>query len=117
MGHFILCRNSRIIENELKSESIDRFIFLIINWFHLQKYRDPADNGDWSTLYQPPYYSEDSKYYLLVTPQEDRDHGKYLHITKVDLSQPNTSNLEHSITLGPFEVQKILAWDEKQKQM
>ena len=51
---------------------------------------------------------------LIVTPQRDGDRGKYLHITKVDL---NTSSLQHSITLGPFEVQKILAWDEKQKQM
>ena len=83
----------------------------------MQTYRETADKEDWSTLYQPPYYSSDGQFYLLVTPQRDGDHGKYLHITKVNVSQPNTSNLEHSITLGPFEVQKILAWDEKQNLM
>ena len=67
---------------------------------------------EWSALYQPPYYSSDGNSYLLVTPQRDGKNGKYLHITKIDINQPNTSKMEHSITLGAFEVQKILAWDE-----
>ena len=80
--------------------------------FDFQTYREKVVGDGWSTLYQPPYYSRDGRSYLLVAPQRDGANGKYLHIIKVDVSQPNTSNQQHSITLGPFEVQKIIAWDE-----
>ena len=86
-------------------------------FFTFQTYRENVEETDWSTLYQPPYYSTDGKSYLLVAPQRVGKIGKYLHITKVDVSQPNTSNLERSITSGKFEVDKILAWDESQKVM
>ena len=93
------------------------FISVSILRLLLQTYRESVAKEEWATLYQPPYYSTDGKHYLLVAPQRDGDNGKYLHITKIDVSQPNTSNLEHSITLGPFEVQKILAWDESNNLM
>ena len=89
-----------------------RFIFC------LQTYRENVAENEWSTLYQPPYYSETGKSYLLIAPQRDGKNGKYLHIIKVERdSKPNTSILEHPITLGPFEVKKILAWDESNSTM
>ena len=100
----------------IKNKNISKFQSIFFNKSNialfLQTYRQSVSKEEWSTLYQPPYYSTDGKHYLLVAPQRDGEHGKYLHITKIDVSQPNTSNLEHSITLGPFEVHKILAWDE-----
>ena len=81
---------------------------------YLQTYRQNVEDKAWSTLYSPPYYSKDGKSYLLVAPQRIGENGTFAHIVKVDLSKPDTSNsLEQSITLGSFEVLKILAWDEE----
>ena len=85
---------------------------------YLQTYRENVAEKEWATLYQPPHYSKNGKSYLLIAPQRDGKNGKYLHIIKVERdSKPNTSILEHPITLGPFEVKNILAWDESNNTM
>ena len=99
-------------------KSINRNLSNLVSFFCLQTYRENVAENEWSTLYQPPYYSENGKSYLLIAPQRDGKNGKYLHIIKVERdSKPNTSILEHPITLGPFEVKKILAWDESNNTM
>ena len=94
------------------------FVKLFSFFPYLQTYRENVAEKEWATLYQPPYYSKNGKSYLLIAPQRDGKNGKYLHIIKVERdSKPNTSILEHPITLGPFEVKNILAWDESNNTM
>ena len=68
----------------------------------------------WSTLYDAPVYDRDGTSFLLLTPLRDGESGTYRHIALVEPEKPN---LAHPITLGKYEVEKILSWDQQNHRM
>ena len=82
--------------------------------FFPQTYRETVGKEAWSTLYDPPVYANNGSSFLLLAPVRDGVFGDFRHLSLIETER---THLVHPITLGQFEVDKILAWDQKKHRM
>ncbi|XP_031572937.1 dipeptidyl peptidase 4-like isoform X2 [Actinia tenebrosa] len=80
-----------------------------------QNRRQEVKNGwvDTSTYLQPsPWFSKVGSYYLTPHPFEQGNHGKYIHLAKVNTKENGTIN---NLTSGLWEIDKIFAFNKEQE--
>ena len=79
-----------------------------------QTHKESVGRDAWSTLYDAPVYDKEGASFLLLSPLRDGRSGSYRHIAVIETSNPKVA---HPITLGKFEVEDILSWDQDNHRM
>lgn len=81
-----------------------------ISWkLILQIYNAKSGADRWLDFLDPPLFSSDGSKCLLRIPWRDGDAGYFLHVVWFDIN----TRKEIPITHGPFEVTKIVGWDQQ----
>ncbi|XP_014678497.1 PREDICTED: dipeptidyl aminopeptidase-like protein 6, partial [Priapulus caudatus] len=69
------------------------------------------EKDGWVEVYAPPLFADDLRSYFYILPQRDANHGDFMHVTMLEMSEVNEIPLTH----GTYDVTAIVGYDHEKR--